>query len=353
MTPDLQTLHPIELGPLATHFVPWLSGEHYSRIVVLTDTNTNQYCLPLLKRAMPEGAQWSLITAPAGEVHKNITQCQAIWSAMFQAGLDRKSLVVNLGGGVIGDMGGFCAATYKRGIDFVQVPTTLLSATDAAIGGKLGIDFLNLKNSIGVFQQPAAVFIDPSFFDTLPERELRSGFAEVIKHALIGDPELWNILQGIHDLRQADWKDILPRSIAVKSKVVAQDPFEQGLRAVLNFGHTIGHAIESHWLNSTAPLTHGEAVAWGMLLESELAMRSGITLPERLHPRVLTPFLKRFYHFPSLDPQLVPTLWALMQQDKKNRSGRVIMTLPGLRPNEMSELEPDETNFFDLVTTAS
>jgi 3-dehydroquinate synthase len=338
----MSSLHPVGIGPLAAHLAPWLSSQqHYSRIVVIADTHTADFCRPHLLKAIPAAEFWPLIVVSPGEVHKNIQTCQTIWNAMFDAGLDRKSLVVNLGGGVVGDMGGFCAATYKRGIDFIQLPTTLLSATDAAIGGKLGIDFLNLKNAIGVFQQPAAVFIDATFFETLPDRELRSGFAEVIKHALIGDPVLWQYLQGITDLRATDWTDVLPRSIAVKSNIVEQDPYEQGLRAVLNYGHTIGHAIESHWLHSAAPLTHGEAIAWGMLLESELALRKGVDLETALLPGVLAPFLKQFYTFPALDSSIATTLWALMQQDKKNLNGRIRITLPGESAATMRVVEPE------------
>jgi 3-dehydroquinate synthase len=348
MSSVLQPLHPIGIGSLATNLVPWLSAQRYSRIVVLVDEHTAEFCWPYLLHALPQAKAWPLIVVPSGELNKNLRTCQTIWADLFEAELDRKSLLINLGGGVIGDMGGFCAATYKRGIDFVQIPTTLLSATDAAIGGKLGIDFLNLKNAIGVFQQPAAVFIDTFFLNTLPDRELRSGFAEVIKHALIGDPILWQYLQGIENLRAADWNYILPRSIAVKSGIVEQDPHEQGLRAVLNYGHTIGHAIESHWLESPSPLTHGEAIAWGMLLESALALYKGNILQQTLQPEVLTPFLERFYTFPVLDVQSVATLWALMQQDKKNSNGRVRITLPGESATTMRVIEPEEHDFLSL-----
>lgn len=258
------------------------------------------------------------------ETLKTLPSCEAIWQAMFEARLDRKALVVNLGGGVVGDMGGFCAATYKRGVDFIQIPTTLLAMTDAAIGGKLGVDFQGAKNAVGVFQYPAAVFIDPVFLKTLPARELRSGFAEVIKHALIGDRALWKKIQSMPagSLAATNWGGLLADSIAVKTKIVAEDPREAGIRALLNFGHTIGHALESYFLKTAEPLTHGEAVAIGMLCECPDAAELAETI---LH----------FFPHRHIPETAFPDLWKLMEQDKKNASGTVRMAVPDAEPFSM------------------
>nr|MBP6827013.1 3-dehydroquinate synthase [Saprospiraceae bacterium] len=282
----------VHLGDLRETFPSWLRGRDYSQVWILTDENTRRHCLPLFAEKTGLPADSGIIEIPAGEQYKNLSTCERVWQSMLDARLDRRALLVNLGGGVIGDLGGFCAATWKRGIDFVQAPTTLLSMTDAAIGGKLGIDFQSIKNTIGVFKNPGAVFVDPVFLQTLPERELRSGFAEVIKHALIGDPVLWRRIQsdGVtsshpvtemvqseavtsshpvtemaqseavtssHRLTTNKWFDVLQASISVKVRVVQEDPFEKGLRAILNFGHTIGHALESYYLETPEPLTHG------------------------------------------------------------------------------------------------
>jgi 3-dehydroquinate synthase len=161
----------------------FLSNYSHRKVVVLTDEHTHTFCLDRIRPLLP--ADILEISIPAGEVHKDLNTCQFIWRKLLEFGVNRNDLMINLGGGVVGDMGGFCASTYKRGIDFIQIPTTLLSMVDASIGGKLGIDFNGVKNSIGVFKDPKAVFVDPFFLDTLPKRELRSGFAEIIKHALI------------------------------------------------------------------------------------------------------------------------------------------------------------------------
>lgn len=276
----------------------------------------------------------------SGETEKTLATCEKIWQSMLATQLDRKALVVNLGGGVIGDMGGFCAATWKRGVDFVQIPTTLLAMTDAAIGGKTGIDFQGLKNTIGVFQQPAAVFVDPVFFKTLPERELRSGFAEVIKHALIGDREFCQQLSESSKLLESSteqWLNILQKSISVKVHVVQEDPLEKGLRMLLNFGHTIGHALESCFLETPEPLTHGEAVYIGMICEA------GFTEGGKARADVLALGQHVFPHR-NIDPAIFPAIWGLMQQDKKNSSGTVRMAVPDENPFSLKVVEPKQAD---------
>ena len=311
---------PIYLGAIGDAFPAWIAQQQYSQVFVIADEHTRVCCLPLFLEATRLPQDVPTIVLPAGEAHKNLSTCQTIWEAMLSANLDRKSLVINLGGGVIGDMGGFCAATWKRGVDFIQVPTTLLAMTDAAIGGKMGVDFQGVKNIIGVFRQPAAVFVDPIFLNTLPERELRSGYAEVIKHSMIGDlpgfPNLGDLTTLI---------DLLRASIGVKVRIVTEDPQEQGLRMLLNFGHSIGHALESYFLETEAPLTHGEAVAIGMICEME-ASKQRDTLIELV--------LKVFPH-KHIPAEAYPAIWQLMLQDKKNVAAKVRMTVPGAVPYTM------------------
>ncbi|MBC7777855.1 MAG: 3-dehydroquinate synthase, partial [Phycisphaerae bacterium] len=314
--------------------------QHYSQIFVLADENTCRHCLPYFLENTGLHEKITMTEIQSGEAEKSLATCEKIWQAMLAAKLDRRALVVNLGGGVIGDMGGFCAATWKRGIDFVQVPTTLLSMTDAAIGGKTGIDFQGIKNTIGVFQQPAAVFVAPVFLQTLPERELRSGYAEVIKHALIGGPELAQQLSEEATssclLTSVDWLDILQKSIAVKVRVVQEDPLEKGLRMLLNFGHSIGHALESWFLETDEALTHGEAVFIGMVCEAFLAKN------EILWTAVLSLGQKVFPHR-NIAFEAFPAIWELMQQDKKNSSGTVRMAVPDELPYSLKIIEPTKS----------
>ena len=204
-------------------FTSWLNQHQYSYVYVLCDDNTLQYCYPHVKQFLPTH---TCITIPSGESEKNIETCKYLWQQFTDAQADRKSLLINLGGGVIGDMGGFVASTYKRGFDFINIPTTLLSQVDASVGGKLEIDFNGVKNIIGLFQNPKAVFISPEFLSTLPFEQLRSGFSEVLKHGLIYNAEYWHQQKG-------------------NAVQLNTDPFESGLRKILNFGHTIGHAIET------------------------------------------------------------------------------------------------------------
>lgn len=314
----------IHLGDLRESASNWLRERNYSGIAILVDENTGQHCLPVfLKKTGLEDFQ--LIEIEAGEQHKNIETCQLIWRRMMECGLDRRSLLLNLGGGVIGDMGGFCAATFKRGMDFVQVPTTLLSQVDASVGGKLGIDFMQVKNSIGVFQDPAAVFIDADFLKTLPYRELRSGFAEMIKHTLIADARQWQKMSELDDLTRLEWAPYILHSLRIKQGIVTMDPFERGIRKALNFGHTIGHAIEGHALETDHPLLHGEAIAVGMIAESYLShLKLGLPMRD---VEAIVAYLNGLYGVVQIDQSNYPAFFTLMQQDKKNENGQILFSL--------------------------
>lgn len=312
----------ISLGPIADSLESILKEFPAAKLFILTDDHTHTHCLPLIQWSLL-GRDYQIYKISPGESQKVITSAIQIWHAMTEARLDRHSIMINLGGGVIGDMGGFCAATYKRGIQFIQIPTTLLSQVDASIGGKLGIDFEGYKNHIGVFQSPLAVLIDPRFLVTLTDRELRSGYAEVIKHCLIADGSFWTELSEIADLRNVDWSSVIRRSIEVKREIVIADPFEKGRRKLLNFGHTLGHAIESQSLETRHPMLHGEAIASGMIYEARLSQRYCGLSNEDLQN--ITEYIESVYgtavRFELSD--LIPKL----MQDKKNKDGKISFSL--------------------------
>lgn len=314
----------IFVGAIWEAFDNWLATSKYSKIVVLVDENTRRDCLPVLlsKSRINEPL---LIEITSGEVHKNIETCQLIWQQMLAMQLDRNALLINLGGGVIGDMGGFCASTFKRGIDFIQMPTSLLSQVDASIGSKLGIDFGGVKNSIGLFQHPKAVFIFPPFLDTLPKLEIRSGFAEMMKHGLIADAWIWKKLKALDNLDNVDWQKFIIPSLKIKKQIVAADPLEQNIRKKLNFGHTIGHALESFALLSATPLLHGEAIAAGMICEAWLSAKfAGLSEPEL---NEMGAYILKIFGKVELGETVFPDLLTLMENDKKNESSAINFTL--------------------------
>ncbi len=299
----------------------FLADKKYSSIAVLTDNNTHIYCYPLIEAVLPVH---SIISIASGEENKNLDSSKVIWEKLTELQFDRHSLLLVLGGGVLGDMGGFCAATYKRGIDFVLMPTTLLSQVDASVGGKLGIDFQHYKNHIGVFCEPVATLICPAFLETLPERELRSGFAEIIKHCIISDRKMWEVIR-TRSLKEQYWDDLIAHSIAFKKKVTETDPREKGLRKILNFGHTIGHAVESYFLNSDNRLFHGEAIAIGMITEAYIAQQKNLlSQPELIE---IKDYLKQIYPKVSL-PASFEQIIKLMLQDKKNKGNKILMAFP-------------------------
>ncbi|MEM0996863.1 MAG: 3-dehydroquinate synthase [Bacteroidota bacterium] len=317
--------YPIYTGTSALKaFATWLSAQSYSQVMVLTDDNTMLHCLPHLREVFePEHA----ISISPGEPQKNLYGCMAIWTEMTERGFDRKSLMVNLGGGLIGDIGGFCAATYKRGIDFVQVPTSLLAQVDASVGGKTGINFKHYKNHLGAFRDPAAVFAHPGFFATLPPRELLSGYAEVLKHCLIADRNRWESLAELPYLPE-DITPVIADSIAVKARIVAEDPFEKGIRKALNFGHTIGHGIESVMMDDAAPIpevTHGEAVAAGMLAEAFISREKGLLTEPQLI--AIAQRIRSLYPAIAISPEAATQIADTALQDKKNEAGRILCTL--------------------------
>ena len=288
----------------------------FSKLFVLTDTNTSTKCLPALKELLGH-SDFIEITCEAGELHKNIKTCSAIWSTLTEHKADRNALLVLLGGGVLTDMGAFAASCYKRGIRFLNIPTTLLAMVDASTGSKTGIDFEGLKNHIGLFSSPVATLIDQQFLKTLDQRNLKSGVAEMFKHGLIYNREHWKSLKEQH----LNPEILIADSVAIKIDIVNQDPTERGLRKILNFGHTLGHAIETHFLETPQPLLHGEAIALGMILEAYLSHTCGSLAKEELDE--ITTTLCTFYELPALSDADRKSIVPLLQHDKKNAANTV------------------------------
>jgi len=300
-----------------------LESNRYSKVFVLADEHTSEICLPLFQSFL-DFSEFDLIETSAGEENKNIDFCIGIWKTLLDFEADRKSLMINLGGGVITDMGGFIASTYKRGIDFINIPTTLLSQVDASVGGKTGIDIDNVKNMVGTFTLPQMVFIETAFLKTLPERQLLSGFAEMIKHGLIYDKSYYEKLKASSYLTPAA-ADIY-RSVEIKNDVVTIDPHEKNLRKILNFGHTIGHAIEGYSLaNDEDPLTHGEAIAIGFVCEAALSINNSTLSTDELED--ISKYILSLYPKYHIKKESYSTLLDLMKSDKKNEDGNILFSL--------------------------
>jgi 3-dehydroquinate synthase len=314
-------MNKVTIGEINSILTDFLSEKEYTKLFVIVDENTFVHCYPKVKSML---GNHEIIQIKSGENNKNISTCTTIWEAMTEANLDRHALVINLGGGVIGDMGGFCAATYKRGIDFIQIPTTLLSQVDASVGGKLGIDFQSFKNHIGVFKIPNSVLIDPSFLDTLPEKEVRSGYAEIIKHCLIADKNKWNIIKK-NTFKAQNWNELITHSVAIKSAISEADPIEKGIRKILNFGHTLGHAIETLYLGTINHLLHGEAIAIGMICESFLAYDFQFISADELQD--IKHYILSNYGFVKLPDGDFSKIIDLTLHDKKNKGSEVLFSL--------------------------
>jgi len=304
--------------------VNFIKNGNYSKFFILTDENTGEHCLPLLTNKLSGFNNYDLIEITSGEESKNIDFCVGVWKMLIDFGADRKSLMINLGGGVITDMGGFAASTYKRGIDFVQVPTTLLSQVDASVGGKTGIDVDGIKNIIGTFTMPKAVFIAHDFLQSLPARQILSGLAEMLKHGLIVDAAYWNNLKN-SDLKNPS-VELVHRSVEIKNEITIEDPHEKGIRKALNFGHTIGHAVETYsLLHDEDSLSHGEAVAIGMICESYLAYKKTGLTSDELHEivKVLTDLYPKY----AIKEESFDELLLNMKKDKKNVGDEINCTL--------------------------
>ena len=304
------------------HLAQTIINKAYSNVFVLVDENTEKHCLPLLK---PYLENFTLIKISSGEIYKNLQTANIIWDNLQQHSANRNALLLNLGGGTLSDIGGFCAATFKRGIDFINIPTTLLSMVDASIGGKQGIDLNNYKNIIGVFQHPEQIFIYPEFLKSLPNNEKRNGLAEMIKHALINDDKLFHKIISTNRIDTEQLEKWIEKSAKIKVKIVNKDPFEKDLRKMLNFGHTVGHAVETFSLmNDTEPLKHGEAVAIGIICESYLSHKSHKLSKEEFDLIVKFVFKNFDKYISNWNHN---ELLKIMQNDKKNINSEINFTL--------------------------
>lgn len=299
--------------------------EKYSSVFIITDSIIKTLFAKKLMRLTKK--ETNIVSVAPGEKHKNIETVQQIWNQMLQLNGDRKSLVLDIGGGVITDMGGFTASTYMRGIDFIQIPTTLLSMVDASVGGKVGIDFADIKNLIGSFNQPIGVIIDIDFLKTLPEREFNAGFAEIIKHGLIYDKKYFNFVTSKKpkDFSDQEIAKIIFRSCQIKSDIVSKDEKESGIRKLLNFGHTIGHAIESLSLETNNSLLHGEAINIGMLVETKISQLVG-NMSESEYQQIKKVLINTNLpiEYKNID---INNVLKKIKKDKKSESGNIQWTL--------------------------
>lgn len=327
MTSTIETLnYTIELGSIANSSLNNLLNSNYSnaKIVIITDENSYNYCLEILLKSHPILEEAQTLQLPAGEQYKNLPLCEQILSVISEHNLSRNDLMINLGGGVITDMGGFMASIYKRGIDFINIPTTLLSMVDASIGGKTGVDLGSLKNQIGVFSEPIAIFIDPEFLKTLELHQIYSGYAEMLKHGLIADKEHWEQLKKVKPSEIGTNSGLIQKSIEIKKKVVENDFDERGQRKILNFGHTIGHAIEGMYLDKS-PVVHGLAIAWGMIVESFIAKELELINEENYLE--IKNFILSIYPPLQLNADELKEVLHLIHFDKKNKENKILFAL--------------------------
>ena len=305
-----------------------ISECEHDRIFVLTDETTQQLCWPKIKnfKALKDSTP---IIIKATDTHKNLDTLSQVWQALSNGGATRHSLMINLGGGMVTDLGGFAASTFKRGIDFINIPTTLLAMVDASVGGKTGINFGGLKNEIGVFSDSRVVIINTQFLDTLDHDNICSGYAEMLKHGLISDERTWAELVTF-DLDNPDLSQLqrmVAESIKVKERIVEADPHEHGIRKALNLGHTMGHAFESFAMRRGTPILHGYAVAYGLISELYMSARKTAFPTDRMHQTVR--FIRENYGTLNITCDDYPTLIELMHHDKKNTSGIINFTLLG------------------------
>jgi 3-dehydroquinate synthase len=301
-----------------------ISINDYSSLFILVDENTFELCYPKFIPNLETDKRIEVIEIDSGEINKNLETCIGVWNAITELGGDRRSLIITLGGGVITDLGGFVASCFKRGIDFVNIPTTLLSMVDASIGGKTGVDLGVLKNQIGLFANPEMVIVDTQYLVTVSDKEIKSGKAEIIKYGITYDRTLLNEIKDNKDLQI---EDLIFRSIEIKNEVVLQDPKEQNIRKILNFGHTLGHAIESFYLKSEDKenLTHGEAIAIGMVCECFISSKL-LGFPTE-NVKEVKAIVLSIYTKTVLLKREFSEIMDLLKHDKKNINGQVNFVL--------------------------
>ncbi|MBO3097899.1 3-dehydroquinate synthase [Gelidibacter pelagius] len=305
----------------------YLKDNRFSKLFIIVDINTHIHCLPLFMSKLETDLVCEIIEIEAGEAHKNIDTCVGVWNALSDLGADRKSLIINVGGGVVTDLGGFVACTFKRGLKYINVPTSLLAMVDASVGGKTGVDLGALKNQVGVISSGDMVIVDTSFLDSLPQNHLKSGLAEMLKHGLIYDTSYWNEFLDLNSLTLDYLDALIHQSVEIKNTIVTEDPNEQGLRKTLNFGHTLGHAIESYFLSQTdkEELLHGEAIAIGMIMETYISSEL-LGFPKDDLETIKETFLKIFKRV-TIEAADHDAIIDLLKYDKKNEHGNINFVL--------------------------
>jgi len=296
----------------------WLQKFKGNKVFFLVDENTHEYCLPNIISNLPDLKEYEILEVEPGEETKAIEVAANLWMSLAELGAERTDVLINVGGGVVTDLGGFIASTYKRGMSFINVPTSLLAMVDAAQGGKTGIDLGGAKNLVGTFTHAELIYLDASFLETLPDVQLRSGFAEMLKHGLIADKNHWDNASKSYPVIT---EELIATSAEIKQSIVDEDPKEKGVRKLLNFGHTVGHAIESYLLQKELPILHGEAIAAGMLIEAELS-KQYCQLPEQEFEEIVIQIDKVFTRLPILEENIDDILeW--LKFDKKNKGGEL------------------------------
>jgi 3-dehydroquinate synthase len=304
----------------------YLNKNKYTKYIIICDEQTMQYCLPTLLLNCEALNSAEIIEIESGENNKTIETCIQVWGALTDLSVDKNSLIINLGGGVISDLGGFVASTFKRGIDFINIPTTLLAMVDASVGGKNGIDFEQIKNHIGTINNPKAIFVNPVFLETLSERQIKNGYAEVIKIALIADKTFWKQLISIKNYRNFYSEKIITKAIELKNNIVRKDFKENDLRKSLNFGHTIGHALESSFLQCNNDILHGEAVAIGIIIESEIAKE--LKRISEKENKEIKEYIFTVYKKIKITKKIEQLILEYILHDKKNIGNKLCFSLP-------------------------
>jgi 3-dehydroquinate synthase len=304
----------------------FLIKNKYSSYFILCDEHTFEFCLPSLLFHSPILNEAEIIELESGEDKKTLDTCLQVWGALTDAGCDKKSLVINLGGGVVSDLGGFVASTFKRGIDFINIPTTLLSMVDASVGGKTGVDFEGIKNHIGTIYEPRGVFINPTFLETLSERQIKNGYAEIIKIGLIGDVDFWTELKKLKYVDEFCSEKIITKAIELKNAIIKKDLHEKNLRKSLNFGHSIGHALESALIKQNKDVLHGEAIAAGMIMEAEIAQTIKRITTKEL--KEVSDYIHLIYKKIKITKETKSLLLNYILHDKKNEGDSLCFALP-------------------------
>ncbi|MBA4239103.1 MAG: 3-dehydroquinate synthase [Sphingobacteriaceae bacterium] len=304
----------------------FLSKNTYSNYYIICDENTFEFCLPTLLFHSPLLNEAEIIELESGEDKKTLETCLQVWGALTDTGADKKSLIINLGGGVISDLGGFVASTFKRGIDCINIPTTLLSMVDASVGGKTGVDFEGIKNHIGTTAEPKGVFVNPIFLETLSERQIKNGYAEIIKIALIADAEFWKELKKLKSVKEFSSEKIIAKAITLKNTIVKKDLHENDLRKSLNFGHNIGHALESALISQQKDVLHGEAIAAGIIMEADIAHAlKRISVKEQ---KEISDYISSIYKNIKITKEIETQLLKYILHDKKNVGDDLCFAFP-------------------------